>query len=121
MRNGLPDYARQRGRVMNKSREQFEAWWEKEWCGESPMDGWTSLRESDGYIDEDINAQWEAWQASRAAIEIDTGYLLGDGDNDTEWTEGYNDGIQRADRAIRAAGLKVKGDDSGETDLSHQR
>lgn len=55
---------------MDKSREQFEAWWEKEWCGESPMDGWTSLRESDGYIDEDINAQWEAWQASRAALEI---------------------------------------------------
>lgn len=52
-------------------RDQFEAWWEKEWCGEAPMDGWGSLRESDGYICEDINAQWEAWQASREALKAE--------------------------------------------------
>jgi len=102
---------------MDKSREQFEAWA----INQCAYDLAYSDSTKRGYRSMKTKAAWKVWQASRAAIEIDTGYLLGDGDNDTEWTEGYNDGIQRADRAIRAAGLKVKGDDSGETDLSHQR
>lgn len=102
---------------MDKSREQFEAWFSEAF----PVIHRMFERSGEGYYLPSTDAMWKSWQASRAAIEIDTGYLLGDGDNDTEWTEGYNDGIQRADRAIRAAGLKVKGDDSGETDVSHQR
>ncbi len=41
-------------------------------------------------------------------IVIDTGYLLGDGESDNDYTLGFNQGITKADRAIRAAGLQVK-------------
>ncbi|MGM5532500.1 hypothetical protein ACP3UV_21945 [Mixta calida] len=110
---------------MNKSREQFEAWWEKEWCGEAPMDGWASLRESDGYVDEDINAQWEAWRASRAAIELDVDWPEA---NDDYWKEGeegayargHEDGKDKVSlvvrKALSAAGLKVKGEPDGDTE-----
>ncbi|EOT1204575.1 hypothetical protein ACNKCH_000923 [Cronobacter sakazakii] len=88
---------------MDKSREQFEAWWEKEWCGEAPIDGWASLRERDGYIDEDVNAQWEAWQASRAALEIGLPDVCA-------WNLCELLDKQEVVEAIRAAGLKVKGE-----------
>lgn len=51
---------------------------------------------------------WRGWQASRAAIEVATPWLCGDGDNDTEWTQGYNDGVMATEKAIISAGLKVK-------------
>jgi len=52
---------------------------------------------------------FKIWQASRKNIVIDTGYLLGDGENeDSDYTLGFNQGITKADRAIRAAGLQVK-------------
>jgi hypothetical protein len=51
---------------------------------------------------------WRGWQASRAAIEVATPWLCGDGDNYTEWTEGYNDGVMATEKAIISAGLKVK-------------
>lgn len=49
------------------SREQFEAAWGKNNECE-PMDGWESLRCDDGYMDEIIDGQWWAWQASREAL-----------------------------------------------------
>lgn len=37
--------------------------------------------------------------------------LCGDGENDTEYTEGLNDGINQSAKAIRAAGFTVEGDE----------
>ncbi|ELY2523906.1 hypothetical protein SM091_004233 [Cronobacter sakazakii] len=93
---------------MDKSREQFEAWWEKEWCGEAPIDGWASLRERDGYIDEDVNAQWGSWQASRAAIEVK---LPTENELHQKVCSGCaSESLEMVEQAIRAAGLKVKGE-----------
>ena len=54
---------------MNESRNQFQKWWE-EWFGEAPLTPWDELWYGDGYYAEDIDHMWDAWQASRAAIEI---------------------------------------------------
>lgn len=92
------------------SREQFE-----KWLYQQRVRGITFSTidkfDVDGevyYKSPDIQGQWNAWQASRAAIEIATPWLCGDGDNDTEWTEGYNDGVMATEKAIKQAGLKVK-------------
>lgn len=92
------------------SREQFEKWL----CQQrvrgiifSTIDKF----DIDGevyYKSPDIQGQWNAWQASRAAIEVATPWLCGDGDNDNEWTQGYNDGVMATEKAIISAGLKVK-------------
>ena len=75
-------------------------------------------------------AAWKVWQASRAAIELDIDWPEA---NDDHWKEGeegayargHEDGKDKVSLAVRkalsAAGLKVKGDNSGEADLSHQR
>ena len=96
--------------VKMTSREQFE-----QWLYQQRVRGITFSAidkfDVDGevyYKSPDIQGQWNAWQASRAAIEIATPWLCGDGDNDTEWTEGYNDGVMATEKAIKQAGLKVK-------------
>ncbi len=79
--------------VKMTSREQFEKWFEGMFC-----------------VD-DVRFKYMAeiaWQASRAAIEVSTPWPCGDGDNDNEWTQGYNDGVMATERAIIGAGLKVK-------------
>lgn len=51
-------------------REAFEKWWEQ-WCGEKPWTGWSNLRTEEGYKDQDIDMQYDAfcagvkWEASR--------------------------------------------------------
>lgn len=37
--------------------------------------------------------------------------LCGDGENDNEYTEGLNDGINQSAKAVRAAGFTVEGDE----------
>lgn len=44
----------------------FEKWWESEHG--SPLDSWDSLRTTDGYCDDGIDGQFEAWNACRAAM-----------------------------------------------------
>ena len=44
----------------------FEKWWETQ--NGSPLDGWDSLRTTDGYCDEVIDGQFEAWRACRSAM-----------------------------------------------------
>ena len=61
---------------MKSSREQFEEWWEINYHnGNPPRFGWAAWRDGDGYKIEDdeseLDGMWEAWQASRAAIEIE--------------------------------------------------
>lgn len=91
------------------SREQFETAWQKNNECE-PMDGWESLRCDDGYTDEIIDGQWWAWQASREAVEVGLPAACAD-------DEYFNDGVfqpmryeRDVERAIRAAGIKVKGE-----------
>lgn len=91
------------------SREQFEKWVKEEtsfdlWRTEYPMTEWDNQQ----YKCHQTNLAWLAWQASRAEIEVATPWLCGDGDNDTEWTQGYNDGVMATEKAIEQAGLKVK-------------
>lgn len=90
-----------------ESRRQFEGWWEKCWCGDSPASNWNQLWGCDGYIDEEINGQWEAWKASRAAIvvELPEKVMVED-----EFDNGHNCAIDYCTDAIRAIGIKVKGD-----------
>ncbi|SQB09206.1 hypothetical protein [Citrobacter koseri] len=44
----------------------FEKWWESQ--NGTPLDGWDSLRTTDGYCDDGIDGQFDAWNACRAAM-----------------------------------------------------
>lgn len=100
-------------RNMDESRKQFQSWFE-EWFGEPPLTSWNELWCDDGYSAEDIDHMWDAWQASRAAIEIEFPAKndISSDDNPipdlVDWDDGRNAGIQECAEAIRAAGIKVK-------------
>lgn len=51
------------------SREQFEAWWES-FYETSPREPWPEIYSADHdyYFDADVDAQYDAWKASRAAL-----------------------------------------------------
>lgn len=89
---------------MDKLHEEFEQWFSpREKAMKSQGLGLISISRLK-------SRQWEAWQASRASIVVDTPPLCGDGENDTEYTEGYNDGITATEKTIRAIGLSIKGE-----------
>ncbi|MFP7305635.1 hypothetical protein [Klebsiella pasteurii] len=46
-------------------RSIFEKWWESQ--NGAPLDGWDSLRTTDGYCDDGIDGQFEAWKAAMLA------------------------------------------------------
>ncbi|EAM4020249.1 hypothetical protein GTT80_004330 [Salmonella enterica] len=98
---------------MDESRKQFQSWFE-EWFGEPPLTPWNELWCHDGYSAEDIDHMWDAWQASRAAIEIELPAKNDISSDDypipdlVDWDDGRNAGIQKCAEAIRAAGIKVK-------------
>jgi hypothetical protein len=54
-----------------KCRLQFEAWWES-FNETTPRDSWSVLYspEHDCYVDGEIDGQYDAWKASRKALEI---------------------------------------------------
>jgi len=85
---------------MDESRKQFEEWMTD--MGKHPL----AIEKVDGnYILASARTQWEAWQASRAAIEIklDDKVMVED-----EFDKGHNCAIDYCAEAIRAAGIKVK-------------
>lgn len=89
--------------VKMTSREQFEKWVKEEtgfdlWRTEYPMTEWDDQQ----YKCHQTNLAWMAWQASRAAIEIE----LPDPDVGYEMLEYYDP--QQVIEAIEKAGLKVK-------------
>ncbi|EHK5493572.1 hypothetical protein BvCms32BK_02364 [Escherichia coli] len=87
---------------MDESRKQFEEWFEN----------YTGCDPKNKIYANMVEMYWQAWQASRAAIEIEcpgerereafsTDFEDGD-------TFGYNDAISECEGRIRAAGVKVK-------------
>ncbi|ELY6230523.1 hypothetical protein SNQ26_003751 [Cronobacter malonaticus] len=90
---------------MDKSREQFEAAIKQKF---GDLIDQRVCKNSDGdYMAWDMQVAWWAWQASRAAIEIelDDKVMVED-----EFDKGHNCTIDYCAEAIRAAGLKVKGE-----------
>lgn len=65
-----------------------------------------------GYVYSSTEMAWRAWQASRAAIEIECPGKRGREAFSTDFedgvTFGYNDAISECEGRIRAAGVKVK-------------
>ncbi|WP_312773318.1 hypothetical protein [Atlantibacter hermannii] len=101
------------------SRELFQKWWE-DFYETTPLEPWDEIYspEHDYFVDQDIDGQYDAWKASRAAIEIDIDWPEANDDfwkdgEDGAYASGHTDGRQQTTdavvRAIRAAGLTVKG------------
>ncbi|EQB0486257.1 hypothetical protein ACYAO4_002727 [Cronobacter turicensis] len=89
---------------MDKSREQFEKWMSDN--GKYPL----AIEKMDkNYILATTRTQWEAWQASRAAVEIELPPKFGEHQQQLEGN-GWNWMRSHSVNAIRAAGLKVKGE-----------
>lgn len=110
------------------SREQFEAWFKREII-ETPDFEFNTFNDdaSEYTVTEDDNidlylqvqAMYMAWQASREAVEIDIDWPEA---NDDTWKDseegayamGHEDGKDKVviavRKAIRAAGIKVKGE-----------
>ena len=86
---------------MKSSREQFE-----EWFSDGINEG-MKVSASGGYENLITQTAWMAWQASRAAIEIELPDKVMVED---EFDNGHNCAIDYCANAIRAAGLTVKGD-----------
>lgn len=61
-----PFYTAPPAPVSVPDRSMFEKWWESEHG--SPLDSWDSLRTPDGYCDDGIDGQFEAWSACSAAM-----------------------------------------------------
>lgn len=87
------------------SREQFEAK-----CRNGLINGGLAKHENGKYVSELTDAVWRGWQASREAVEVDFPAACAD-------DEYFNDGVfqpmryeRDVERAIRAAGIKVKGE-----------
>lgn len=100
---------------MDKSREQFEAWVRIE-TGMNLYRTKYALTavEDQQYIDHDINLAWMAWQASRAAVEIELpptteAHPLGPS-TAKMFCELHKNTVTECANSIRAAGLKVKGE-----------
>ncbi|HIE1469023.1 TPA: hypothetical protein ACXJS2_001702 [Serratia marcescens] len=105
---------------MDKLREEFEDAWvadnsstpeEADIRREALRKIWHINESGEGaYFDSFVMWAWKWWQASRASIVVDTPPLCGDGENDTEYTEGYNDGITATEKTLRSIGLSIKGE-----------
>ena len=53
------------------SREKFEAWVIRILIIDQCQDQTTVHRNGDGYVDDEIEMMWEAWQAARADIVVE--------------------------------------------------
>ena len=82
---------------MDESRKAFE-----QWCKTVMTDDADFCMEWGDYSNLNVRLRWEAWKASRAAIEIE----LPDNWADEFGTDCLD--MQEAIEAIRAAGIKVK-------------
>lgn len=87
---------------MDESRKQFEEWFEN----------YTGCDPKNKIYANMVEMYWQAWQASRAAIEIECPRKIEREAFSTDFedgvTFGYNDAISECEGRIRAAGVKVK-------------
>lgn len=85
------------------SREQFEAW-----CNSDP-DRSITMEDSTRFF-----CAWEAWQASREAVELPDKKFISEDEalipEDSDWPDGFNTALEQCAEVIRAAGIKVKGE-----------
>lgn len=90
---------------MDKSREQFEAWFRDRYDSISMKPVERVLLSTN---------QWASWQASRTAVEVELPALAVDKDHRLAaeiWPEqGFNLAVIWMRRALKSAGLKVKGE-----------
>lgn len=88
---------------MDESRKQFEEWFKNKYHVSSDVMKIMHIK---------VEIAWEAWQASRAAIEIECPGKRESEAFSTDFedgvTFGYNDAISECEGLIRAAGVKVK-------------
>ncbi|EPJ1194413.1 TPA: hypothetical protein RMT36_003940 [Escherichia coli] len=88
---------------MDESRNQFEEWFKNKYHVSSDVMKIMHIK---------VEIAWEAWQASRAAIEIECPGKREREAFSTDFedgvTFGYNDAISECEGRIRAAGVKVK-------------
>lgn len=100
--------------VKMTSREQFEKWIKEEtgfdlWRTEYQMTGWDDQQ----YKCHQTNLAWMAWQASRAAIEVDSPDFVDsraalNKGHTVDYSNGFGDAMDAYELAIEQAGLKVK-------------
>lgn len=83
------------------SQAQFEAWFKPKKIAMQNR-GISTVR-----IVRLCQRQWEAWQASRAVIEVDLPEKVMVED---EYDRGHNYGIEYCEEAIMASGLSIKGE-----------
>ncbi|EAQ4624305.1 hypothetical protein DSD72_23915 [Salmonella enterica] len=105
---------------MDESRKQFEEWFKNKYHVSSDVMKIMNIK---------VEIAWEAWQASRAAIELDIDWPES---NDDFWRDGeegayamgYEDGRDKTViavmKAIRAAGIKEKNFDEANIHASQR-
>lgn len=90
------------------SREQFEVWFKSI---SSPSNKLLNWRKSLNAYDYSVTqAAWEAWQASREAVEVQLPDRRDYEETLSDHELGFNIALELCAEAIRAAGIKVKGE-----------
>lgn len=97
-------------KLHEESRKQFEEWLTCRFTFEPKPNLDRNIYNQERYVSFNTQRCWDAWQAARASIVVDTPQLCGDGENDSEYTDGYNDGITATEKTIRSIGLSIKGE-----------
>lgn len=81
---------------MDESRKQFEEWFKNKYHVSSDVMKIMHIK---------VEIAWEAWQASRADIEITAPKFI---DSREALSNGFGDGMDAYEENIRAVGVKVK-------------
>ena len=91
---------------MDKSRQQFEAYFLKK-----PQNHIDPLKKDQfGYYYYLVTREaWEAWQASRESLEVELPDL-GDVILDDYFVDGFNDAISEVEKILISNGVKIKND-----------
>jgi hypothetical protein len=94
-----------------KMREEFEAWYLGKFCGGKER-LFRCVNADQVYYFAEVQSKWDAWQASRAAIEVELpGFMEPKGmePSSQDWQNGGDEMRARCWNAIESLGLKVKG------------
>lgn len=92
--------------MSDKMREEFDSWIEQQ--------GLSTMKDGETYYHRVTHIAWQAWQASRAALEIEMPPQLDANDVADEFfgpvdlADAVNDAINGCRDAIEAAGVRVK-------------